>query len=155
VRVILALRLIGFNRVNPTNFANLTALNVHVFTAFGNLTQMRPLTYTARSLLQPQFEIEGDLRLRSGRALCVFGHSACGFAHRYGQHIFDDTLSDSRPSRNTAIQDDRECPSGERIGTANALTLVTGWWVADSFTSGGEGLMKTLQQVRPRPGGPR
>jgi hypothetical protein len=41
VRVILTLRLIGFNRVNRTNFANLTALNVHVFTAFGNLTQMR------------------------------------------------------------------------------------------------------------------
>jgi hypothetical protein len=48
VRVILTLRLIGFNRVNRTNFANLTALNVHVFTAFGNLTQMRDRSLTGR-----------------------------------------------------------------------------------------------------------
>jgi len=50
--------------------------------------------------------------------LCTF---CVRFWHRYGQHIFDDTLSGSRPSRNTAIQDHRECASGERSGTANAL----------------------------------
>ena len=68
MRVILTLRLIGFNRVNRTNFAE--PPRFHSF---------RALTYTARSLLQPQFEIDGDLRLRSVRAVCVFAHSASDF----------------------------------------------------------------------------
>jgi hypothetical protein len=80
VRVILTLRWIGFNRVNRTNFANLTALNVQFFTAFDNLTQMRDRSLTQQGhCLRPQFKIEGDLRLRSGRALCVFAHSASDF----------------------------------------------------------------------------
>jgi hypothetical protein len=87
VRVILTLRLIGFNRVNRTNFANLTALNVHVFTAFGNLTQMRDRSLTLQGHC---YSRSSRLKVTSGYVLagrcasldillCVFAHSASDF----------------------------------------------------------------------------
>ena len=133
VRVILTLRLIGFNRVNRTKFANLTPLNVHVSTAFGNLTpNAGTLTYSARSLLQPRFEVEADLRLSSGRALCVFRHSAvrlCTSASDFDTDTGNTSLMTPCPAagRQETIQDDRKCASGERSGTANALTLFASW----------------------------
>jgi hypothetical protein len=81
------LRLIGFNRVNRTQFRQSDWTERPRFHSRRQSdANAGPLTYTARSLPQPQFEIEGDLRLRSGRALCVFGHSAvhlCTFCVRF------------------------------------------------------------------------
>ena len=68
MRVILTLRLSCFNRVNRTNFTNLTALNVHLFTASGNLTQMRDRSLT----------LQGHCYSRSSRLKVTSGYVLAG-----------------------------------------------------------------------------